>query len=346
MQKIKVAVIMCVYNTKAVAMQAIEAMFKHTFKHTATEFFLVDNKGPENQDIADALRTNPFPTFSPIHWLEPGKNLGCHEGWNYGYDVARKRGEEAGKPFTYYVKIDDDTVVQTSGWDEIMALALDTLPDFAYLVADGDCRRKYTYLPYTEDGIVLGMPHRDLGHGRYASVSDLSFSLVMFKAATIKAFGPMHNARYTSADGKPLSDTSLYGGEEVYYGQLANKHGLACGMLPAVFWHHLGNEERHPDYPMWKWTYGYRGWTTLPMDEWIKDKGETGALWSYRKRLGLELKERVVNEVVVRDIVKRLGELGDEIDINPLNGLHDITKNDVVKEACASALVQITARKE
>lgn len=344
MQKIKVAVIMCVYNTKAVAMQAIVPMVERGLLKTTTEYFLVDNKGPENEEIAAELRTKTWP--ASVHWLEPGKNLGCHEGWNYGYEIARKRGIESGEAFTHYVKIDDDTVIQTDGWDEIMAQALNYLPAFAYLVADGDCRRRYEYIEYEENGVKLGMPHRDLGHGRYTSVADLSFSLVMFKASTITAFGPMHNARYMSAEGKTLSDTSLYGGEEVYYGQLANKHGLACGMLPSVFWHHLGNEERHPDYPMWKWAYGYRGWTTLPMDKWIEDKGETGALWSYRKRLSMELKERPINDVSVRDIVKRIGEIGDETDLKPLNWLHENTKNGVVKEACAKALAYIAIRKE
>ena len=341
--KTKVAVIMCVYNTKAVAMQAIVPMVERSLSHTDVEYFLVDNKGPENEEIAASLRMKTWP--AKIHWIEPGKNLGCHDGWNFGYDVAKKRGAEGGEPFTHYVKIDDDTVIQTDGWDTKMARALDALPEFAYLVADGDCRRKYAYLEHEENGFTVAMPHRDLGHGRYSPVADLSFSLVMFPAATIEKFGPMHNARYTSAEGKVLNDTSLYGGEEVYYGQLANKHGLAVGMLPSVFWHHLGNEERHPDYPMWKWTYGYRGWTTLPMDEWIKDKGETGALWSYRKRIAMELKEDPVNDCNVRDIVKRIGALGDERDLGALTWLHANTKNDVVREECANALKAIKSRK-
>jgi hypothetical protein len=342
--KIKVAVIMCIYNTKAVAMQAIVPMVEHACEGR-TSFFLVDNKGPENAEIKESVRQNWNSWKHPVRWLEPGKNLGCHDGWNYGYEEARKEGVRSGEPFTHYVKIDDDTIVQTNDWTNIMAKALDALPDFAYLVADGDCRRKYEYIPHEENGAKVAMPHRDLGHGRYTSVADLSFSLVMFKASTIETFGFMHNARYMSAEGKTLSDTSLYGGEEVYYGQLANKHSLVCGMLPSVYWHHLGNEERHPDYPMWKWTYGYRGWTTLPMDAWILDKGETGALWSYRKRLGMELKEVPVNDCSVRDIVKRLGALGEQMDVKPLTWLSENTKNGVVKETCVEAIKAIESRK-
>jgi hypothetical protein len=119
-------------------------------------------------------------------------------------------------------------------------------------------------------------------------------------------------ASYRSAGaGIVIHDTkgaTLYGGEEAHYANKARNDGMVIAHLPAVFAHHLGNEERHPDYPGWKWFYGYMAWTRLDMTEWLSlPKGHPehpGALWL--RRLFVEISPEKPNDCNLRDCLSGL----------------------------------------
>jgi hypothetical protein len=96
-----------------------------------------------------------------------------------------------------------------------------------------------------------------------------------------------------------FGEKSLYGGEEAFYAFVAAQVKQRIGMLPSVYWHHLGNEDRDPDYVYWKRFHGFRGWTVKPLEEWRKSP-EAGT--HYFKELEIELGHKEPNDALLVDL--------------------------------------------
>lgn len=328
----RTAVICCVYNTLPVARQAIEAAVR--LKRGDTDVFLVDNHSPDIEVRKWVAAITQPPTIN-IFRLNPGRNLGCHNGWNYGYHGAKCAEFALNRKYDFFAKLDDDTVVQTEGWDVLLGEALSKLPHFSHLTADGDCQRKYEYMVDVHNSVQIKRAP-DPAHQW-----DVSFSLAFFKRQTIEEFGQMRNALYLTAESRPLAESSLYGGEESYYGALARQCGKLTGILPTVFWHHLGNEERHPDYPWWKLAHGFFGWTTKDMESWTKSP-ECGE--HYEKMLAWAWQQKPPNDVYLRDICARLKVYGTAKALRGLAIIAEQSANGVVKEAAIEAEKAIKGR--
>lgn len=321
---IDVSVITCVYNTRPVVAQCLEAL--RAFDpggNVSMEIVLVDNHSPDDtarQYVKDLVRADPR-----VRLYDPGQNLGCHRGWNFGYD------QSVGD---YVVKLDDDTVVKTHGWLGNLVDALDVYgPSLAYLAADCDARQG-------------AATHEMERGGRRIEVVDIGivgFSCVMFRRQDTERWGPMRCGAYRLAGGVRVQvDDGMYGGEEVYYSNLARKEGRMIGYHPCVFVHHLANEERHVDYPMWKRAYGYYGWTRKDMAEWIASGEHVD---NYAMAMLVEGVQPTPNDVLLRDWAARLGELGTtrrHAEVVRLVG--EASKNGVVKEACSMAYARIYMR--
>lgn len=333
----KIAVIACVYNSLPLVKEAISAAIDQS-RGDETFFFLVDNHSPDPQ-VGPWIRQ----LRGRVTVVEPGRNLGCHGGWNFGREKALETVRAGVPSFDYFVKLDDDTVVQTEGWDSLMAKALERLEDYAFISADGDCQRTYfrtdgEWKTVTVNGVQVKRPIDKLPQ------YDVSFSLAMFKPEALALFGPMQNALVTSNDPQKqmLGKVSLYGGEELYYGRLAERHRLQTGVLPSVYWHHLGNESRHPDYPMWKWVHGYMGWTLQSMDAWIRSPEY---LPHYRKRIQMELNHEHPNDAHLCYLCGRIGDVGtSRVDLEAMKTLAEIAENVVLKETCAKAAEKLSVR--
>lgn len=329
----RTAVICCVYNALAVARQAIEAAVK--LHRGQTDFILVDNHCPDIE-VRKWIRAIASPPVTNIMLADPSRNLGCHNGWNYGYFMARGFELIAKRKYDFFAKLDDDTVVQTEGWDVKMAEALSKLSKFSHLTADGDAQRRYNYITQVHDGIEIKRAP-DPRH-QY----DVSFSLAFFKRQTVEQFGQLRNALYLTAERRPLAESSLYGGEESYYGELSRQSGQITGILPTVYWHHLNNEERLPDYPGWKTVHGFFGWTTKDMDAWTKSP-ECGE--HYTRMLAWSWSKAEKNDVELRDICLRLAVHGTQESLRALGVVAEETTNGVVKESALKAIAEIEARK-
>ena len=295
----KVAVICCVYNTEALARQCLNALLEQSSDNV--HVFLVDNHGPSGTEwLKDALTAWQF---DDVTLLDPGKNLGCHNGWNYGYAEAAKNPE-----FTHFVKLDDDTIVQTKDWDKLMVAGLDAWPELGYLSADIDAKQALQYSIVEKGGFKYEIPPKMSPGGMF--VGTVGFSCVMFRRAQIEAWGPMKSAFFHAPQ---KGHETLYGGEEVHYANKANACLMPIAHFPAVFCHHLGNEERHPDYPMWKWIHGFAGWTPLGMEELAANKPLMRQMIC--KRLQLEMQQKPPNDHHVSYCVRRLRDAyGDEQD--------------------------------
>lgn len=322
-----VSVIICVYNSLPVFARCMEGLIRTT-RSKDVEIVLVDNHSPD-PEVRKALKN--YRDIARV--FDPVENLGCHNGWNFGFRHCN--GE-------YVVKLDDDTVIQTEGWESLMCQGLQARPDIAYLSADIDAKQANRYrlertvygrysLPYeiAENGIV-------------------GFSCVMFRRSDIERWGPMSTGAYLGptdpATGKRptfAGTDRLYGGEEVYYARLARAECRLIAHFPAVFCHHLGNEERHPDYPQWKWSYGFMGWTSDAMPAWM-EKGQPAT--DYRRRLAWELRQPVPNDCHVLYCVQRLSAWGGLEDVSGLQFVRDHSANVVVQEACAETITKLQGK--
>jgi len=256
---------MCVYNTRPIVQRCVEACLETLDPcHQPWELLLVYNHSPDRDTLKYLSEIEQKVTMPKrVIVLDPGKNLGCHHGWNFGLKHCCANNHD------YVVKIDDDTEMLTPGWADIMARALELVPGCAYVSSDIDAKQQQDYETRTfAGGVVLEV----------ATQKIVGFSCVMFRYKWVKTVGPMRITGFRACNGKPGDDASLYGGEESYYRHLALMRGEMIAHIPAVKAHHHGNTQRDPLYILWKW-FIFLGWMESGVDtvawrdsgQWIKD---------------------------------------------------------------------------
>jgi GT2 family glycosyltransferase/glycosyltransferase involved in cell wall biosynthesis len=224
------------YNTLPIIKKCVDSVFENTT--VDFEYILVNNHPPHEgfAEYFDDLKIS----HSNVAIIDPGKNVGCHEGYNLAF--AEAKGD-------YIVKLDDDTVLPSDKeWAQKMIKAFEKVPDLAYLSADivesGKVPKQIVKKDYG-DGVILEEPKEGF----------IGTSCAMFPKKIIELFGPFQ--------GK-----GLYGWEELYYSEQAKKHNLRIAHFPPVKIIHLGRTvESDPAYGLWKFEYGYEI-TTEPLDEW------------------------------------------------------------------------------
>lgn len=260
-----VSVIMCVYNTRPIVQKCIEACLETLEPcHQPWELLLVNNHSTDRDTTKYLSELVQKPTMPKrVVVFDPGKNLGCHNGWNYG--LARS----CASLHDYVVKLDDDTEMQTPGWADIMSRALELVPGCAYVSSDIDAKQQQNYELRKFAGDV---------ELEVATELIVGFSCVMFRYSWVRLVGPMKTIGFIAANGKQSTEQSLYGGEEGYYRHIARMRGEMIAHIPAVFAHHHDNEERDQLYVLWKW-FGFLGWIEPGVDtvgwrdtgKWIED---------------------------------------------------------------------------
>lgn len=316
----KISVICCIYNALPLVRKCLDALLATA--PADCEVILVDNHSPDEaarQFIRDILPKDPR-----VAVFDPGSNLGCHRGWNYGYHHST--GE-------FVCKLDDDTVIQTQGWAEKLIRVFQVWPDLAAASSDIDAKQANKYVKAERDGCVLEI----------ATQGVVGFSFVMFRRADIQRWGPMRTGQYRTAVGSQVKEDRLYGGEEVFIAQCAAAEKKIIAHVPAVFCHHLGNEERHQDFAFWKRVYGYYAWTSLPMEEWIRAGDH---LKDYARAIILEAGQLKPNDVLLAEWAKRLGEIGYKECIPILSWLFEFNQNEVVRANIKAAVNAINFRNE
>lgn len=309
------SVIACIYNTLPLVKRTVESVLATLPKEN--ELILVDNHSPDpkSRDYIYSLRQ------SNVHVFTPEKNLGCHNGWNYGFD--RSQGD-------IVWKLDDDTEILTRAWALLGENVLLDVPNLAYVSADINAKQANQY--------VFEMHGDSRGHQYKLEVAKngvVGFSFVGFRRHDVIRWGKMQVGPYRATGGKVIAEDRLYGGEEVFFASAARQEGKFIAHYPAIRVHHADNSERHPDYPMWKRVYGYHGWTNLPMDEWILSGQREN---HYRGCIAREISVQHFNDALLLEWCKRLGEIGCAKDIALIEAVHDRTKNEAVREVCKKAM--------
>lgn len=299
-----VSVIACVYNALPVARESLQSVIDTL--PAFCELILVDNHSPDPETRAYLRELELGVPGKIIRVVDPGSNVGCHHGWNYGYNHCEA---------PYVCKLDDDTIVLEPRWAMKMVSALDHLPQVAYLSADIDAKQQNKYRRETMAGHEIEIAESGI----------VGFSFVMFRRADIERWGPMKGR------GGP---GGLYGGEEAHYAAMARADGRLVCHFPPVLCRHAGNELRHPDYPMWKRAYGYRGWTKLDLEAWVKSGKHVG---TYEAEIWQECEKPEPNPGLLLDWVRRLGQLGTIEHLPAIERARIASKNESVGRACTEA---------
>ncbi|MCW8129257.1 MAG: glycosyltransferase family 2 protein [Planctomycetota bacterium] len=315
---IKYSIICCIYNTLPVARQCLDALL--ACPQEDAEIILVDNHSPDPtvRQYIRILQTK----HDNLSVIDPGKNLGCHQGWNAGY--AQSHG-------AFVFKLDDDTVIRTPGFMPYMAHALNQVPELGYISADIDAKQNNPYERTAINGVDLEI----------AKTGVVGFSLVCFRRSDVERWGPMLTGTYRAAGGRIIEEDRLYGGEEVYYASAAKSEGKLIAHFPVVFCHHLDNAERDPDYAFWKRAYGYNGWTDLDLTTW---RAHGLHLKHYRKAICLELQRKPMNDALLLEWVGRIVQIGGRDDVGLVDAVKAMTSNGAVKEACDNAHKTLEAK--
>ncbi|MBI4743222.1 MAG: glycosyltransferase, partial [Actinobacteria bacterium] len=229
------------YNTLPIIKKCVGSVFKNTT--VDFEYILVNNHPPYEglAEYLDDLKNN----HSNVTIIDPGENVGCHNGYNLAF--AQAEGD-------YIVKLDDDTVLpDDKEWAQKMIKAFDKVPDLAYLSTDVEANVKIprrTVVKDYGDGIILEEPSGE---------DFVGTSCAMFPRKTIDLFGPFQGR-------------GLYGWEELHYSKQAKKYNLKIAHFPPIKIVHLGRtEESDPAYGLWKFEYGY-GVTTDSLEKWQQER--------------------------------------------------------------------------
>ena len=162
----KVAVVVTCYNAFPILKQCLDALFSKSSPNVSA--VLVDNHSP-SQQTRDYLHSGKLPAaFRDVVVLDPGRNLGSHNGWNFGFEHGVMDSR-----FDYVVKLDDDTVITTQDWDTLMVSGLEHKPAIAFLSADGTYEAKQldTWSIEAAGDLVYEIPPRNI----------VDFHCVMFR---------------------------------------------------------------------------------------------------------------------------------------------------------------------
>ncbi len=313
------SVIACIYNTLPLVKRTVESVLATLPKEN--ELILVDNHSPDpkSRDYIYSLRQ------SNVHVFTPEKNLGCHNGWNYGFD--RSQGD-------IVWKLDDDTEILTRAWSILGENVLMDVPNLAYVSADINAKQANQYV------FEMHGPHSQYKL-EVAKNGVVGFSFVGFRRHDVIRWGKMQVGAYRAAGGKVIAEDRLYGGEEVFFASAARSEGKFIAHYPAIRVHHADNSERYPDYPMWKRVFGYHGWTNKCMEDWISS-GDY--LNHYRGCIAREISAQNFNDALLLEWTRRLGQIGNEKDIQLIDAVHELSRNDAVKAECVIAIASLMGK--
>ena len=339
----KVAVITCAYNSYTILKQCLQALVassstdvhailidQHSPDERTREFLKYVGGGQESEGFRMKAQHRSVAKWFTV--LDPGRNLGTHNGFNYGFEHG-----VVGKGYDYVIKLDDDTVITTQDWDKLMVAGLEARSDIAFLSADGSLYAKQldTWDVQKVSALVYEIPPRNI----------VDFHCVMFRVADMMrwertqprpalseqvhdvmtvgpnemfrdALGVRYQGRVWLTNPEGDGDRRLYGGEELYMARKARAEGKKIAYFRNVFCNHLDANDRCQDYQVWKYCYGILRSTDKPVDEW-RASGEM--LRDMRALVGAwALKQEGWARQYIIECVRRLGDIGEGRDAGAL----------------------------
>lgn len=226
------SVIINCYNTLNLIKKCLRAALSTTDEKT--EILLVNNHPP----YPEALQFLKKYRHPRVRVLDPGENIGCMPGFQFGAKHSRGR---------YIIKLDDDVIVPNKNWIQAMYQSLIDYPKLAY-VALKPAAVKW------EQKQRLVKPDYSLEFRR----ETILFWCMMIKKSLWQAHFVMKNL-------------PLYGVGERYFERKANQLGLKKAYLSSHVCVSLGRtNEADPLYGAWKLFYVKMKDKRAEFEEWKK----------------------------------------------------------------------------
>lgn len=228
----KYSVIINCYNTLPLIKTCIEAALETTDQKT--EILLINNH-PPYEDAIDFIETLHYPR---IRVLDPGKNIGCMPGFQYGAEHAS--GD-------YIVKLDDDVIAPKNNWIEAMHHALKDFPKLAY----------------------VALKPAVINLGQNEPIIKKNYTLEFYNETIL--FWCMMIKRNLWKSHFVMTRLPLYGVGERYYTRKAHELGLKKAYLTSHVCTSLGRTKKSdPLYGAWKLFYVKLKDQRLEYPEWKK----------------------------------------------------------------------------
>jgi len=234
----KLLIISTIYNS----LELVRGCVEHVKKNTTGDYehILVFNHPP-------CPNVKEYIDLSGATVFDPNENIGCHRGFNFALSFRENHN------ITHVVKLDDDTLVPKN-WNEPMMECLELDQDLAYISSINDSAKQG----------FGNLIERQLGKYtiQIPKSGCVGFSCVMFPIETLNKIGTLSKIN------------TLYGGEELDFLErvkAANKYGAYLKENPAF---HLDNENRDVDFVLWKFVYGFQGFTNKDFVEFKRDRQE------------------------------------------------------------------------
>jgi glycosyltransferase involved in cell wall biosynthesis len=238
----KSSIIIRCYNTLPLIKKSVEAAIQTTGDDT--EIILINNH-PPYRDVIEYLQNLNHPR---VVVLDPGRNIGNIEGFNYG--AKRSRGKNL-------IILDDDIIVPNNNWLHVMSQSLEDFPNLAYVSL---------VWPTVKNEISTHTGFRDkiiqkLEYTIQFTNDMVVFGCVMMRKATWQQyFSHIH-----------LTDRHLYA-IDANYKVKANELRMKTAYIISHMAEHLGRtQESDLLYGAWKVFYAY-ALTRADYTEWRKNK--------------------------------------------------------------------------
>ncbi|NLC53193.1 MAG: glycosyltransferase family 2 protein [Firmicutes bacterium] len=232
MSRLRFSIIINCYNTLPLIKKCVEAALVSTDHNS--ELILINNH-PPYEDALAFLREFKHPR---VRILDPGRNIGCMPGFQYGAEQAQGQ---------YLVKLDDDVLVPRKNWTAAMHQALKDFPTLAYVALLPVAIKENPRQQVKKNGYTL----------EFRRSTVLFWCMMIDKQLWRKHFY--------------LTDLPLYGVGERDYERKANQLGLKKAYLTSHVCTSLGRtEESDPLYGAWKLFYVKRKETRSDFETWKK----------------------------------------------------------------------------
>lgn len=223
-----------VYNQLAFCQQAIEAVLEKT----KGPFFyvLVFNASPY-PGVKEYIQSIENKVDKVIYNQE---NVGVSQAYFQGYQECVKAGQ------LYFVKLDDDTVLQTQDWDQIMLDAFTRFPDLGVLSVDLDSGKQTGSFVVSQKGNFCIEEYENVCVGGAATM----YPMWLFRSiGFFKNFGlyAHEDGEFCArAKGAHFKIAYLQNVKANHLGRGENSDQMYDGWKTAV---HFSGEKR--DYPTW-----------------------------------------------------------------------------------------------
>ena len=238
-----------VYNKLDFCKQAIEAVFRKTKE--PFYYVIIYNGSPYEgvreylKELEEEKRPNPAECYLMVKYNE--QNLGVSKAYAQGYAELKNQG------CLYFVKLDDDTVLQTDGWDRIMLDAFTRFRDLGALSADLD-RGKQT-------GPSIVKSKGDIEIEEFPGNPCVGGAATMYPMWLFESIGF-------------FKDFGLYAHEDGEFCARVKQAKLTTGYIKNVKAIHLARtESADKAYDFWKLLY-HSGQTKLDYPNWLKEYEE------------------------------------------------------------------------